>query len=335
MSLWITKIGILCGSAVLCVHLIFLPKIYAQSSGTGSGAAQTNQQNLEAVRKRGFVYLQAGNWEAARTQFEIALGLDSKDTLSIYGSSLALFNLRKYPEAANSLQLAVEILFASKENNQLLADSLVLSAVISAVQNENAVAIEKLERAIKLIPNHFDANFSLGRAYFGNGEIDKSVNSFRQAVLIKPTDVRSRFFLATALERAGTIGEALAEYRKVLELEPNSADGNLGLGVLLIKTEGDKSEEGLKALQKAVAVNPDLYEAQVTLGKTLVRMNRAAEAIEHLQKGAELGPNNPEPHFQLAIAYRKLGRKAEAEAENAIVKKIHEIRRGVSTQKPR
>ncbi|NJM54247.1 MAG: tetratricopeptide repeat protein, partial [Blastocatellia bacterium] len=116
------------------------------------------------------------------------------------------------------------------------------------------------------------------------------------------------------------------------ELSPNNADGNLGLGVLLIKTEGDKSAKGLAALQKAVSLNPNLYEAQITLGKTLIRLNRASESIEPLQKAAKLAPNNPEPHFQLAIAYRKLGKKAEAEAENAIVKKIHESRRG--TQKP-
>jgi len=334
MSLWITKIGKLCGSGLLCLQFVFLPNYYAQNTAPETGTAQINQQNLETVRKRGFAYLQTGNWESAQTQFQIALAMNPKDTLSIYGNSLALFNLRKYSEAAHNLQLAVEILSERRENNQLLADSLVLSAVISAVQKENALAIEKLEKAIKLIPNHFDANFSLGRAYFGNGEIDKSVNSFRQAVLIKPRDVRSRFFLATALERAENIPEALEEYRKVLELEPNSADGNLGLGVLLIKTEGDRSDEGLRALQQAVAINPNLYEAQITLGKTLVRLNRAAEAIEHLQKGAELAPDNPEPHFQLAIAYRKLGKKAEAEAENAIVKKIHEIRRRGSTQKP-
>jgi Flp pilus assembly protein TadD len=107
----------------------------------------------------------------------------------------------------------------------------------------------------------------------------------------------------------------------------------LGLGVLLIKTEGDKSEKGLAALQRAVFLNPNMYEAQITLGKTLIKLNRASESILNLQKAAELAPGNPEPHFQLAIAYRKLGKKEEAEAENSIVKRIHESRRK-GTQNP-
>ena len=83
-------------------------------------------------------------------------------------------------------------------------------------------------------------------------------------------------------------------------------------------------------MQKAVVLDPNLYEAQIGLGKTLIHLNRAAEAIIHLQKAAELAPTNPEPHFQLAIAYRKLGRKTEAATETEIIKAIHEKRRGAA-----
>lgn len=294
--------------------------------------AQTGKQNLEDIRKQGFAYVSSGSWEPAQTTFENALAISPTDTLSIYGSSLALFNLKRYTEAATQLDIAIEILSKSKENNLLLADSLVLSAIISAVQNESAAAISKLESATKLAPKHFDANFSLGRAYFGNGEISRAIRSFEQAVAVQPSNPQARFFLATALERDGNVALALAEYRKVLQISPTNADGNLGLGVLLIKTEGDQSVEGLNALQKAVSLNGNLYEAQIVLGKTLIRLNRAGEAIVHLQKAAGLAPNNPEPHFQLALAFRKLGRKTEAETESDIVKKIHELRRGVADQ---
>ncbi len=333
MSLSFKRFGKLFGIALLCLSFLFSTNIAQTKKVTKTAVKKSAQsdlvktQNLEEIRKKGFAFIQAGDWASANSAFENALAIAPKDALSLYGKALALFNLKRVSEAEVKLGTVIEILSPTKENRPLLADSLVLSAVISAVQNKNSLAIEKLEKAISLVPTHFDANFSLGRAYFGNGEIDKAVNSFRQSVSLQPSNMRARFFLATALERAGNMPEALAEYRKVLELNPNSADGNLGLGVLLIKTEGDKSEDGLKVLQKAVTLNPNLYEAQITLGKTLIRLNRAAEAIGHLQKAAELAPNNPEPHFQLALAYRKLGKKAEAEAETEIVKKIHENRR--------
>ena len=114
---------------------------------TSSVNAQASQQNPKELTKQGFAYIRAGNWEMAQAAFETALRVTPKNTLVLYGSSLASFNLKKYTESAARLEIAVEILSTSNENNQLLADSLVLSAIISAVQNENARAISKLEKA--------------------------------------------------------------------------------------------------------------------------------------------------------------------------------------------
>ncbi|MCA1605779.1 MAG: tetratricopeptide repeat protein, partial [Acidobacteria bacterium] len=80
-------------------------------------------------------------------------------------------------------------------------------------------------------------------------------------------------------------------------------------------------------LKSAVRIDPNLYEAQVTLGRALLTRKLARDSVEYLQRAAELAPNNPEPHYQLALAYRRLGLKAKAAEESAIVKRIHERRR--------
>lgn len=325
-------------SKLVCITLLSLPFMFSSTSFAQAKRAAENevlkQSGLEEIRKKGFAFLQAGDWDSASSTFEKALEIEPRDGLSLYGKALALFNLKEIQGAESKLQTVFEILSPTKENIQLLADSLVLSAVISAVENKNSEAIEKLERAIKLVPNHFDANLSLGRAYFGNGDLERSISAFRRAVSIQSSNIRARFFLATALERVGNYHDAMIEYRAILRLDPMSAEGNLGLGVLLLKVDGDASAEGLNVLQRAVTLNDQLYEGQITLGKVLVRLNRAADAIEHLKKAAELAPNNPEPHYQLSIAYRKLSKRTEADAEAEIVKRIHENRRNTTIQKP-
>jgi len=327
------KYGRLFGIILFCLQLAFFSTASAQPEKTVRTYVP-GQQSLDEIRKRGFAFLKTGDWESANSAFEKALAIEPKDTLSLYGDAVALFNLKQIPDADSRLKAVFGILGWGKDNDQLLADSLVLSAVISAVQNKNSLAIEKLEKAIKLVPAHFDANFSLGRAYFGNGNLERSIPAFRQAVSIQPNNLKARFFLATALERDGNSADALKEYRTILQLDPKNAEGNLGLGILLLKTEGDNSAEGLKALQRAIALNDKLYEGQVTLGKILVRLNRTSEAIEHLMKAADLAPSNPEPHFQLSIAYRKMKMKSEADAETEIVKRIHETHRGIPSQTP-
>ena len=91
-----------------------------------------------------------------------------------------------------------------------------------------------------------------------------------------------------------------------------------------------RSRKGVIA--DAVRIDPNQYEAQVTLGRALLAQRLVAESVEHLKRAAELAPGNPEPHYQLALAYRRLGLNDKAVAETAIVKRIHETRRGDGAQ---
>ena len=305
-------------------------RLSAQTNSPAKGiSSEETRQDLSEIRKAGFTYLRSGDWANASDTFAKALGMAPGDYLSLYGSAVALFNLRRPVEARINVDRAIDILNRTKANDALLADSFVLSAVIQAAQKNTEEAIAALLKAIKLMPDHFDANFTLGRAYFGNGDVNKAVKAFRRAVGIMPDNIDARFFLATALERVGDFEAALQEYRAILLINKNSDRGNLGLGVLLIKLEGNTSVEGLAALRKAVSLNGDLYEARITLGKSLLQSNNAEAAVGHLKKAAELAPDNPEPHYQLAMAFRQLGLKAEAAAEFRIVRRIHEERRSV------
>lgn len=294
---------------------------------------QTNptSENLVELRSIGFSLLSAGSFAEAETVFNQILAKSPDDALSLYGKAVVFFNTKQFAAAETEVAKANDI-FAKQKNSTSLADGLVLSAVISAVGGDNAAAIEKLKQAISFVPAHFDANFSLGRAYFGSGDLTNAVAAFRAALKQQPQNIKANFFLATSLERSGDTTSALNAYRELIKIAPEIADGYLGLGVLLIKTQGAVSTEGLQSLQKAVEINPNLYEAQVTLGKTYLQRNNPNEALIHLQKAVNLLPDNPEPHYQLLQVFRRLGKKSEVEAELSIIKKIHEKHRGTSSK---
>ncbi|MDQ3322117.1 MAG: tetratricopeptide repeat protein [Acidobacteriota bacterium] len=321
--------------------IFFQSSVFAQLSPENLSPAETikkfqarpTAENLAAARKIGFALLGENKFNESELVFSEILAKFPADGLSLYGRAVGLFNLKQYAEAENTAAKA-DAVFVKQKNSAALADVLVLSAVISAVTGKNAAAIEKLKKAVALVPTHFDANLSLGRAFFGNGDLAASIAAFRVALRQQPRSVKANFFLASALERNGDTADALNVYRELIKIAPDFAEGYLGLGVLLAKTGGANSSEGLKNLQKAVEINPNLYEAQVTLGKTLLRQNKTEEALIYLKKAVELLPGNPEPHYQLLQAFRKLGRKTEAAAVQSIIKKIHENRRGSSSAPP-
>ena len=261
-----------------------------------------------------------------------------REPVLLYGAALAKFNLDRAADAEPLVRSALEVLlrgssdesaakFLALEKRQRIADALVLQALILGKRGADAEALKTARRAALIDRQHFDAQFTLGRALFGVGDPAAAVDAFRAAVALKPADGRALFFLATALENAGDNAGALKAYQDLIVKKPEVAEGYLGLGVLLLKRNG-KTGKGIRELKIAVSINPALYEARVALGRALLQNKRAEESVPHLQRAAELAPMNPEPHYQLALAYRRLGLKDKADEETAIVKRIHESRRG-------
>jgi cytochrome c-type biogenesis protein CcmH/NrfG len=308
-------------------------------------AKPLDAEAVQESRAFGVELLDASHFEEAAQLFA-ALRLAAPDDPSgFYGGALALFNLHRVDEAETLARTAVQKAQTSSRAVKTSAghptanapkvfaseaDSLVMLAVVLAVKGDDAGALTAVSRAVALAPDNFDAQFALGRALYGSNDPAGAAHAFRSAVALKPGDARTRFFLATSLERAGDDAGALTAYRELIAVAPGVAEGHLGVGVLLVKRTGEDLKEGISELEKALAINARLYEGQVALGRALMRTGRVADSIAPLQRAAELAPDNPEPHYQLAIAYRRLGKKDAADAESAIVKKIHTTRRSSS-----
>ena len=296
---------------------------------------------LERAFQVGTDLIKEGRWADASPLFVALSEKLPNDSTILYCAALTSFNSGRVAEAEQFIDRAVasvQALRKAEPNNTEVkhraADVLVLQAVVLANRKDDNRALEAARSAVDLAPDSFDAQFALGRALFGNGDLAGAARAFQSAISLRPADLKARFFLATTLERSGDDAAALTAYRELIAKEPRSAEGHLGLGVLLVKRGGDSQAEGISELERCIELDPNNYEARITLGRVLVGKGRAADAIAHLRVAANLAPSNPEPHYQLSLAYRKLGRKEEAEAESAVVKRIHESRRGSAEPNP-
>lgn len=265
--------------------------------------------------------------------FNAVLEKNPAHPTALYGAALTTFNLGKTAEAEPLARAAVAATTVSDTKSVTpaertrAADALVLLAVVLAVRGDDPGALKSAQQAVRVAPDHFDAQFTLGRAFYSAGDMTAAVKAFRTAASLNPSDQRALFFLGTTLERSGDLEGALKTYRQLVEKQPQAAQGHLGLGTVLVRRGGAQAEEGIEELKRAIAIEPNLYEARVTLGRTLVARGRAEESIEHLVRAAELAPKNPEPQYQLSLAYRKLRRYDKAAEATAAVKRIHEARR--------
>ena len=304
-------------------------------------SSQADDRLLVQAIEMGDVLLRERRFAEAAELFGVLVQQQPSDPAVLYGQALATFNLGRVTEAepiarkaADLAVSAASIPLVKGNRSPSAADALVLLSVVLAVKGDDAGALNVLVRAVGLAPDNFDARLALGRVLFGMGDDTGAARAFRAAIALMPSNGDALFYLATTLERSGDATEALITYRQLIERQPKRADGHLGLGVLLLKRGSADREEGIRELQRAVELDANLYEARVTLGRALIVEGRPTEAVEHLRHAAELAPNNPEPHYQLSLAYRRLGNKNQADAESAIVKRIHDARRGGKAATP-
>lgn len=73
-----------------------------------------------------------------------------------------------------------------------------------------------------------------------------------------------------------------------------------------------ENEKAVLCLQRALRLQPNLNEASGLLGTAYVRMGQFADAIPRLEKAAPLD-HYGNVHYQLYLAYRKLGQSELAQ----------------------
>lgn len=99
--------------------------------------------------------------------------------------------------------------------------------------------------------------------------------------------------LAYVLYAQRKVDEAVAELREALELDPDNPNANNSLGFILADSDRDP-ETAVRHCTKAVAKRPDSPAYLDSLGWSLYKAGKLAEAEKALRKAASLAPDKSE-----------------------------------------
>jgi len=105
-------------------------------------------------------------------------------------------------------------------------------------------------------------------------------------------------------EDPNTQGEAIAEYHRVLEIEPAHAAAHINLGTLYYNRQEFALAE--KHYREAIEADPRYALAYFDLGNVLDETGRVQEAIQTYKTALQLAPTYADAHYNLALAYEKL-----------------------------
>jgi tetratricopeptide (TPR) repeat protein len=191
-------------------------------------------------------------------------------------------------------------------------------------------AEKEFEKAVTLNPRSDVNAYFAGQQLLLDLKYDAALPYLYDAVKLNPRNALAYRALGTTQVHLGNYGLAEPYYRKAVEVLGDSGSTDVGplldlAFVLLLGHDQAKVEEGLKLAQRAARLQPSSASAYYLLGKALMSQGRVKEAVPELVLAAQLNPHDGKPHFQLALAYDRLGEPEKARAERQALAKTKQF----------
>ncbi len=116
----------------------------------------------------------------------------------------------------------------------------------------------------------------------------------------------------------------LDAFRRVIEMDPGHVQARLQIAYEHFKR--GEMDKALPSASEAVNLAPNDFIARDIHGRVLLALERLSDAVGELEAAVKLAPDIPEPHFHLASAYARLGRKSDAAKQREIFAKLDKER---------
>jgi Flp pilus assembly protein TadD len=182
-------------------------------------------------------------------------------------------------------------------------------------------ALAEFEAAAQLDSGLATAFAGMGDVYAKQGQMEKAIRPYQQAVAAMPYEFTYHFRLGTVYQVLERDKEAAKTYENAVALNPDDPPVNINLGVVYFRialADPDKPvrdavlAKGLAYAQKAVELAPKHGFAWSNLGAIYDALGDSYKAVGAYHKSIELDPNQAPVHINLGMAYLQQGRLDKA-----------------------
>jgi tetratricopeptide (TPR) repeat protein len=201
-------------------------------------------------------------------------------------------------------------------------------------QDKYDSAIDYFEKALRM-----DSNFSAARtdvmvAYhrwalqlIKGGQADEAISVLSSALDLLPSSRVVHYDMGTAYDASGQYGEAIEQYKKVLEIDPSFAAAKCDIATCINNLGAEQMqnknwEASIELCKQSLEWDPDCWEARKNLEFATFALGREKhgsglldEAITYYRAVLDMNPDNLDARSGLGLALYKKGMYKDALAQ--------------------
>lgn len=190
-----------------------------------------------------------------------------------------------------------------------VAESLFQTALGHQQRGQTDKAMDSYRQAIRIKPGFAEAIFNLGVLHYRQNQWDPAIDCFRRAMELKPGTSDSEHNLAMALQQSGRYELAAGVIEHLLAATGESLDLLMALG--LCRYHEGRYEQAIEALSRALELNPEDSNCLDTIGLCCHRLGKTALAETLFLKAVDCHPENLRTYYNLGNLYLDMNRPDE------------------------
>ena len=181
-------------------------------------------------------------------------------------------------------------------------------AIVQRSQGQSDEALKNLRRALAIESDYLSAFNQMALLHYDRGrkgnaaELDLAEVVCRQAQMLDAdyAPIYNTWGLIKVYK--GDVISALRFFQKAITLDPDLFEAQMNFGEVTISFRG--YEDARKAFARAVELEPNNYDAVIGLGTALRGLERFSEAETQYERAKQLDTKRPEAYFNLGVLYQ-------------------------------
>ena len=202
---------------------------------------------------------------------------------------------------------AIELLFRDHPNESLLLN---IRGACYAALGQLEDSVQSYQDALAIKPNYSDASYNLGNVLKDLGHLEDAIKSYKRTIAIEPQYHAAQHNLGVTLQELGLFDDAAEQYEKALNINPDNIEARINLGYVY-QTLG-QLEDAIEQYDSILSIHPENVEVLNNLGIIYRDLGHTDDAISYYKKALKVDPRYAGAYYNLGFIYQDLGQVADS-----------------------